>query len=199
MMPTRQRLRLRPDHERVVTIKRRAPEQRDVTGIVCRVGTTWAMVHSMNAFDLDGWISVRVDDVDRLCHEEHERLATKALRGEGWLAAAEHPELRLDDTAELLKSLSTRPIVALECEGDDDFLFGRLLRVATRSAVLHHVDCAGKWLRHATRFALSDVTLVELGSRYCETYGRYARPWKVPSGVNPRSRRDRAGRTADSQ
>jgi hypothetical protein len=187
MPPDRQPLRLQAEHDHVVTIERRAPEQSKVTGVVCRAGSAWALVHSVTeAFDLDGWKCIRVADVADVRRGASERFAAKVLRRERSLAAAEHPELRLNGTAELLKSLLKRSIVALSCEGDDDFLFGRLLRVGVRSAVLHHVDCEGRWFRDATRFALADVTLIEFGSRYCEMYGRYAHPWKVPSGVNPR-------------
>jgi hypothetical protein len=103
------------------------------------------------------------------------------------LDEAEHPDVGLDDTASLLRSIRDRPVVTLRCEGDGDFLIGRVLRVGARSAVFHPFDTAGKWFRDATTVKLADVTCVRVGYHYAAVYERYVRPWKAPQHTNPRS------------
>lgn len=175
---------LRADQQRVVSI-RRSWDARETPGVVRRVGAVWALVQVIDDLRLDGWECLRLADVARVRRGEAERFAEHVLRRTRRLSA---PAAPLDTTSRLLSWLARRRMVALECEGDRDFLLGRILEVDDEAALVQSIDVGGCWRTWATRVTLTDVTRVAFGDHSARMYARHGSRWCAPR----RPARDRA-------
>jgi hypothetical protein len=170
---------MRADPKRVVVIRRSFSTG---LGVVCRVGVEWALVRIIDDLRVDGWECLRVRDVESVTRGTHERFAEKVLS----LSSAV-PRLSLDSTHALLDGLPARRLVALECEGDGDFLLGRSLALDEASVVVHPIKASGRWFGHATRVRLDDITRVAFGDHYARMFERHGPPWRAPRAA-PRDR-----------
>jgi len=169
------KVKLREDHERLVTLERPFADLARPLVAVCRVGKEWLLAHKVDDLRVDGWECLRIRDVRGVSRGAHEPFAERVLGGEKALDQHEHPDVDLDDAAGLLRGLRGRPMVTWECEADGAFLLGTILRVGRRSAVIHPVGANGVWFRHAVRVALEDITRVAAADHYGRMFERYAR------------------------
>ncbi len=171
---------MRADAKRVVLIRRSFSKG---LGVVCRVGAEWALVRIIDDLRVDGWECLRVRDVEQTTRGTHERFAEKVLR-----LKSPVPKLSLESSHALLEGLPARRLVILECEGDGDFLLGRMLALEKNSVVVHTIDAAGHWCGHATRVLLDDVTKVKFGDHYSRIFQRHGAMWRAPRSTRERSR-----------
>ena len=171
---------MRADAKRVVLIRRSFSSG---LGVVCGVGAQWALVRIIDDLRVDGWECLRVRDVEAITRGTHERFAEKVLR-----LKSSVPPLSLESTHALLEGLPARRLVILECEGDGDFLLGRMLALDEHSVVIHTIDAAGHWCGHATRVRLDDLTKVKFGDHYSAIFQRHGATWHAPRSTRERSR-----------
>lgn len=174
MPAPRRSTRLRPNERRVVSITRVFDTSRGTPGIVRQVRKEWALVQVVDDLRLDGWECIRLADVVAVTRGSSERFAERVLRKEGVLGSPAPAQVTLNDVVTFVRTLLPLPVLALECEGDSDFLLGKPLRATSRHVVVHEVDGGGVWLRRSTRVQLSDITRVQFGDDYGRMFERYA-------------------------
>lgn len=164
--------------DRVVSVARSVGPEK--LGIVRAVGRDWLLLHMVTDLRLEGFECLRVAAVTEVSSGRHERFAARALSGERRTTT---PTLPLDSTTSMLAALCPKPLVAIECERDDDFLLGKLLHVDARSAVIHSIDAACEWHPHASRVALGDITRVMFEDHYSGVFAAHAPPRPTPQST----------------
>jgi hypothetical protein len=67
-------------------------------------------------------------------------------------------------------------------QADAGFLIGRIVRVEDRDCWVHHFDAEGEWDAEPTPMAIADITSVQIGGPYLETWLRHIAPFPGDAG-----------------
>jgi len=158
--------------EELVRVHRNIPKADRVEGFVVGIGERWVL---LNLFDsdmfLDGYVALRLNDIRRIERRGGpDSFPLRALRHFG-----ESPrtpdEVGLDTSEGLLTSLGSKyPLLIIHVERLDPKVcyVGKFVATSKRSLRLLEISPDASWDEKPTKWPLSEIRRVEVGSRYAE-------------------------------
>ncbi|MFB7907752.1 hypothetical protein ACFC1T_15070 [Kitasatospora sp. NPDC056076] len=166
---------------RPVRLRRSIPGADELEGFVLGTGPVWTLLAACTDHHLDGWTAVRTTDLRKVRDlGGPDTLTVRVLRRRGrWPVRPPGAELPLDDLPGLLAAACAEyGLIALHTERNapDSCWVGAVTAVRPASLRLHEVDPEARWRPEPTKFRFSDVTRVNLGTRYNAVLREFAGP-----------------------
>lgn len=181
----RTRLERAQAEEALVRITRWIPDADRVEGFVVGLSREWLILHRLSdRLTFDGWISVRVQDIQAVTiypTEDCFEIAALSARGL-WPPTSPAPTPK--NVVELLteaKAHASVVAVHREFERPDVAWCGAIRNISSDTLTFLEVNVAGGWGRKPRRFDLDDITRVDFG-------GGYEEALELVAGPPPRSR-----------
>jgi hypothetical protein len=161
----------------LVSIKRESIDQRSLQAFPIAFSSALLCVRYVHDFYLDGYLFLRRIDISSIECRATDRFQCSLLDDAGLLPAKNTTdEFPLDSFTSVLSSIKNTEIAIVECECSDDGMFaiGRHAGCdADDFLAIHEFSTAGNWDGDLTKFAIEDVTCVQLRTNYILHYQRY--------------------------
>lgn len=137
-----------------------------VTGYCVGVGRRWCLVQTSAPWP-DGYVAVRIADLERIRHHQYPTIHRFAFEHEGAWPPSGLDGLDLDTTETLVAGLAERyPLLGLELRDSDDQLFvGAPVLVAQGTLMLQELTPSPTWEALST-WRLGDLARITVGGRY---------------------------------
>ncbi len=164
-----------------VQIDRDLEQDPSVSGYVLAVGDELALLHTFDDFEPDGYMLIRMDDVEDVVRGDEEKHWDTMLEGEGLLGGLDTDfEIDLCSWEAAIADVHERfgPMI-VECEDRDEdedeetSYVGRVSEITDRSVVLETVDGTGRWDDEPEEIPFMDITAVQFGTPYLERFWKY--------------------------
>jgi hypothetical protein len=129
-------------------------------------------------FILDGFTIRCFRDVKKAEFEDN--LCAEINRRECIFNSVVHPDVDLTDWRTVFMSLQkfNRNII-IESENDldnEDFYIGRIEKVSAKYLLLRYFDADGKWNNKPDKIKYSEITTVQIATRYADVFSKYLPP-----------------------
>ncbi|MBD8058082.1 hypothetical protein IC607_03765 [Cellulomonas sp. JH27-2] len=187
----RERLEYAQARGLLVNVRRWIPRSDRIDGFVVTIGTHWVVLQRLSdRVTFDGWTLLRLKDVQAVSIEvDADAFEIKALKARGqWPPVS--PDLDADDVADAIRSAARMsPLVTVHDEfaRPDVCWIGAVRSVGSRKVHLVEVSPRARWAKDRSRFALADITRLDVGAGYEEA---------LYLAAGPAPAREAAGRTA---
>jgi hypothetical protein len=142
-------------------------------GFVVAAGKEWLLLHEVDPdlWMLDGHVAVRLRHVTQLipCLYKGSDYPTRVLRHFGEDRPHALPEIDLSSVRTLVKTAAaTAPLIGIECEKSAPkcAFFGVPLKMKKGVLTLRDINVDGRWDPTPSKHRLSDITRVQVGTRY---------------------------------
>lgn len=150
-------------------------------GYVVGIGSKWLLLAVLDdRIVLDGYTAVRVDDIRKVRVKKNQSFVRRALEMREQWPPTRPPEVELDRTGDLIRSVAAAwPLVTFFAERDDPDLcyIGRPVAWSGKSADWLHITSQAEWDVDAIdRRHLRDVTRVDFGGLYEDALAAVAGP-----------------------
>ena len=157
----------------LVGIRRWIPDADPVEGFVVGQSRGWVLLHRLSdRIALDGWINVRVQDIQAVTiYPTEDCFEIAAVKARGLWPPAPPASTAPENIGEVLAQARTHSTVITvyrEFERPDVAWCGAVRDVSPDTLSLLEVNVAGGWGRRPRRFDLEDITRVDFGGGYEE-------------------------------
>ncbi len=174
------RLTRAKDRQERVRITRDTPGAYGVAGYVLDIGAKWFLVADVDVAGSDGFVALRLRDVERVWRAENDELHRRAqeLRGT-WPPAGPASAIDLDTTRSLIRDAGAAArLIAVHTEYEDpEALYVGVPEVdESKRFLLVEVSENGRWEDQVGRWSLGVVSRVDFGGRYEELLADLAGP-----------------------
>lgn len=137
-----------------------------VSGFLLDYSDLWILLQSNPVdFIIDGYILVRVKNIDDVYQEESDEFTEKVIRLKGFIPTYTD-KLPLNDTTEVFKLINERHGIFSFYKKSETTLYpGRLLTIDEETLSIEWIDTRGKWTEERS-FKVAKIRTVEFGNDY---------------------------------
>jgi len=133
------------------------------------------LVHIFYDFYPDGYRIVRIEDIYGIIRDGSEEFFERVIHAEGVYARLRTPgDIDLGNWHSALLSLRGRhDYCIIECDGDDDFLVGKMVELGQWDCTFWYFDATGKWDDEVDVVDYDDITALSFDDNYTKTIVKY--------------------------
>ena len=162
-----------------VRIVRSRPSAPRLNGYVLACSDSLALMHIFDDFAPDGYSVLRIDDIQDIDRDEHQRHWHRMLAGEDLLGGLDlgfRPDLSAMHAA--VESIWRQyHHIIIHCEAPDepiqDFYIGYPLAVGPGGVIFRHFDARGRWHPMPDVINVAEITRVEFDAPYINRFSKY--------------------------
>jgi len=161
----------------LVSIRRRDVDDYGIQGFLVGLSDALLAVEYVYDFQIDGLMVLRRSDITEVRRTATDEFQERLLKKEGIRPGSQTPvSLELDDWSTLIRQLSERcPFMILERElgPSPEFAIGRPVRATAAQVEFQSFSGTGKWWPKTERLKYSQLTCLQVNTRYLGFYQRY--------------------------
>ena len=133
------------------------------------------LVHVFLDFYPDGYRIIRIEDIYNVIREGSERFFERIIISEGVHARLVPPcPIDLASWQSALTSLSgDYNFCTIECDGDEEFLIGKVVELGEWDLTFWYFDATGKWDDETDVVDYDDLSAVSFDDNYTNTITKY--------------------------
>lgn len=162
---------------RLVSIRRRDIDGYGIQGFLVGLSDNLLAVEYVYDFQIDGLMVLRRSDITEVRRTATDEFQERLLKKEGIRPGSQTPvSLELDDWSTLIRQLSEHcPLMILERElgPSPEFAIGRPVRATAAQVEFQSFTGTGKWWPKTERLKYSQLTSLQVNTRYLGFYQRY--------------------------
>lgn len=164
---------------RKIRIERRPPSNPRLNGYLVGLSPTLGLMHWFDAFQPNGYMIFRLEDIESVRSNEYERHWDQMLAGEGLLGGLDDPPpIRLSSISDALTSIDAQfGRMIIECEDQQqciqDYFIGKLVSIAGSTVKFDNFNPLGHWDDETHSIELNEITLIQCESVYLKTFSKY--------------------------
>lgn len=162
---------------RLVSIRRRDIDGYGIQGFLVGLSDNLLAVEYVYDFQIDGLMVLRRSDITEVRRTATDEFQERLLKKEGIRPGSQTPvSLELDDWSTLIRQLSEHcPLMILERElgPSPEFAIGRPVRATAAQVEFQSFSGTGKWWSKTERLKYSQLTCLQVNTRYLGFYQRY--------------------------
>jgi hypothetical protein len=160
-----------------ISISREGIDNFRIRGFLLGYSKKLILIHYVSDIRLDGLMILPLKDITDIQQDKTDVFQTQMLKDDGIFREIDfQKEYKFSNWRSLLKSIGTpNLIVSVEDETSDFPLhfFGYLRKIKKHSMSLKSFTGAGNWHKGKTVMYYEDITAMQFGSNYINTYARY--------------------------
>lgn len=173
------------ERQELIRVTRVIPGSDRIEGYVVAVGSKWFLVADTHETGLDGFVALRLRDVERVWrYDAGDELLRRFMEHRGeWPVAAPAFEIDLDTTAGLVRTVAAaEPLIGVMNEPyePDVVMIGTPRYADEAGFLLVEVSHRGKWADELGRWAYRDISRVDFGGPYERMLAAVAGPVPEP-------------------
>jgi hypothetical protein len=161
--------RMKEEHQ-AIRMVRSIPGSDRLDGYVVGLGRRWLLLARLPDVRIDGYVAVRIRDIQRMQVAPCNEVSSKLLRAtEIWPPAGPTTPIGLDHTSELIQTAYANAglvIVQVEYVNPDIAFIGSPVHESRNSMVLHELTPKGVWDGSLSRWRYEEITRVEFSGTY---------------------------------
>lgn len=161
----------------LVSIRRSDVDDYGIQGFVVGLSESLLAMEYVYDFQIDGLMVLRRSDITEIKRTGTDEFQERLLKQEGIRPGAQSPTLlELGDWRLLIQQLSEHyPLMILEREfgPSPEFAVGRAVRATAAQVEFHTFTGTGKWAPKTERLKYSQITCLQVNTRYLGFYQRY--------------------------
>lgn len=161
----------------LVSIRRQDVDDYGIQGFLVGLSNDLLAIEYVYDFQIDGLMVLRRSDITEVRRTATDEFQERLLKKEGIRPGSQTPvSLELDDWGTLIRQLSEHcPLMILERElgPAPDFAIGRPVRITAAQIEFHTFSGTGKWATKNDRLKFSQLTCLQVNTRYLGFYQRY--------------------------
>jgi hypothetical protein len=169
-------LRAHVGARRKVQVERSRPSNPRLNGFVLASSETLCYMHVFHDFYPDGYVVVRLDDVESVRSGPYERFWDEMLSGKGLLGGLERPPpVDLSSMEAAIASIDRAcGRMIIQCEDDEedveDFYIGVVAQQGDGAVLFHHFDGLGRWESPGAVIEYAEVTMIQIETPYMQQF-----------------------------
>jgi len=182
MAETRKQLEALAESGRYCTVERSVDDDTERHyGYVVAIGDDHFAMETFHQFHRDGVCVFRLEDAREVSTSDSNDFFGKIITKEGLRHELPPKDVLRGYTSLLDWAAGGSELVVMEAESNQpdegDFWLGRVVSVSGGMMDLVYVDATGCWDDEPSRIPVADLTRVEVRSKYCELFAKYAEPF----------------------
>lgn len=162
---------------RLVSIRRRDIDGYGIQGFLVGLSDNLLALEYVYDFQIDGLMVLRRSDITEVRRTATDEFQERLLKKEGIRPGSQTPVmLELDGWGALIRQLSAHcPLMILERElgPAPEFAIGRPVRITAAQVEFQTFSGIGKWAPKNDRLKFSQLTCLQVNTRYLGFYQRY--------------------------
>lgn len=163
-------LRRMQDKHKAIRLVRRIQGADRLDGFIVGVGRKWLLLAKLPDVRVDGFVAVRIRDIQRVQVSPCDQLSRRLLESTGaWPPAGPNAPIDLDRTSRLVQtSYAHAGLLNIQVEGVDPevALIGSPSLDGKKWVVLDEVTSESEWDGSVSRWRRSEITRVEFSGSY---------------------------------
>ena len=160
-----------------ISISREGIDNFRIRGFLLGYSKTIILIHYVSDIRLDGLMILPLKDITDIQQDKTDVFQTQMLKDEGIFKEIDfQTKYEFSNWKSLLKSIDAQDlVVSVEDETSDYPLhfFGYLKKIKKHSISLKSFTGAGNWHKGKTVMYYDDISAIQIGSNYIDTYARY--------------------------
>jgi len=161
----------------LVSIRRSDVDDYGIQGFLIGLSESLLAIEYVYDFQIDGLMVLRRSEITEVKRTGTDEFQERILKQEGIRPGAQTPmPLELNGWRPLIQQLSEHfPLMILERElgPSPEFAIGRSLRATAAQVEFHTFTGTGKWSAKTERLKYSQITCLQVNTRYLGFYQRY--------------------------
>lgn len=161
----------------LVSIRRSDIDDYGIQGFLIGLSESLLAIEYVYDFQIDGLMVLRRSEITEVKRTGTDEFQERILKQEGIRPGAQTPmPLELNGWRPLIQQLSEHfPLMILERElgPSPEFAIGRSLRATAAQVEFHTFTGTGKWSAKTERLKYSQITCLQVNTRYLGFYQRY--------------------------
>lgn len=170
-----------------VKLYRHTPCEPVLNGFLLGLEEDWGILWQFAGFEPNGFVIFRLDGLKNYRCDHREDFWTDVVQKEGVVEELPDIQIDLSSIETILGDVQrTRKMVIIESEDryDDiqDFYIGQIIRIQKTGLKFANFDVLGKWDENPTTIGFDEITKIQLGTHYADTFARHtsgACPFKI--------------------